>query len=85
MLLFLPRPAAHAAPVVAAPVQKEEAPKPKREPRANNQARKGPRKERGPKDGEAKDGENQVRERKPRDGDFWGWWKWLKNTVFYPY
>merc|ERR1712157_558439 len=32
-------------------------------------ARKGPRKERGPKDGEAKDGENQVRERKPRDGD----------------
>jgi len=58
-----------AVPVVAAPVQKEEAPKPKREPRANNQARKGPRKERGPKDGEAKDGENQVRDRKPRDGD----------------
>merc|ERR1711972_702069 len=58
-----------AVPVVAAPVQKEEAPKPRREPRANNQARKGPRKERGPKDGEAKDGENQVRERKPRDGD----------------
>merc|ERR1712071_612947 len=45
-----------AAPVVAAPVQKEE-------PQANNQARKGPRKERGPKDGEAKDGEYKVRER----------------------
>lgn len=74
-----------AAPVVAAPVQKEEAPKPRREPRANNQARKGPRKERGPKDGEAKDGENQVRERKPRDGDFLGWWKWLKNTFSHYY
>merc|ERR1712060_845714 len=57
-----------AAPVVAAPVQKEE-PQKKKEPRANNQARKGPRRERGPKDGEAKDGENQVRERRNRDGD----------------
>merc|ERR1712203_529102 len=57
-----------AAPVVAAPVQKEE-PQKKKEPRANNQARKGPRRERGPKDGEAKDGENQVRERRNRDGE----------------
>merc|ERR1712048_712820 len=52
-----------AAPVVAAPVQKEEAPKPRREPRANNQARKGPRKERGPKDGDDR------RQRRPRNQD----------------